>query len=83
MGMLTIGAFAKACRLSPKALRLYDELDLLRPARVDAQPPQPRHEPGLFQLGSRVVPVSGVRVDAGASPKVKVKRGVPVPRGGC
>ncbi|TPQ15533.1 MerR family transcriptional regulator [Streptomyces sporangiiformans] len=33
--MLTIGAFAKACRLSPKALRLYDELELLRPARVD------------------------------------------------
>ncbi|MFF7328907.1 MerR family transcriptional regulator [Streptomyces sp. NPDC008150] len=32
---LTIGAFAKACRLSPKALRLYDELDLLKPARVD------------------------------------------------
>ncbi|MGI5425590.1 MerR family transcriptional regulator [Streptomyces sp. CA-179760] len=35
MDMLTIGSFAKACRLSPKALRLYDELDLLRPARVD------------------------------------------------
>ncbi|MCK1821703.1 MerR family transcriptional regulator [Streptomyces sp. XM83C] len=34
-GMLTIGAFARACRLSPKALRLYDELELLRPARVD------------------------------------------------
>ncbi|GGP33626.1 MerR family transcriptional regulator [Streptomyces calvus] len=33
--MLTIGAFARACGLSPKALRLYDELDLLRPARVD------------------------------------------------
>ncbi|MGW5771616.1 MerR family transcriptional regulator [Streptomyces longwoodensis] len=33
--LLTIGAFAKATRLSPKALRLYDELDLLRPARVD------------------------------------------------
>ncbi|MET7472915.1 MerR family transcriptional regulator [Streptomyces sp. NPDC005648] len=33
--MLTIGAFAKASRLSPKALRLYDELNLLRPARVD------------------------------------------------
>ncbi|MEU7425211.1 MerR family transcriptional regulator [Streptomyces sp. NPDC040750] len=32
---LTIGAFAKASRLSPKALRLYDELALLRPARVD------------------------------------------------
>ncbi|MCH0565212.1 MULTISPECIES: MerR family transcriptional regulator [unclassified Streptomyces] len=36
MPTMTIGAFAKACRLSPKALRLYDELGLLRPARVDA-----------------------------------------------
>ncbi|WP_428957001.1 MerR family transcriptional regulator [Streptomyces sp. cg35] len=35
MGLLTIGAFAKACGLSPKALRLYDELGLLPPARVD------------------------------------------------
>lgn len=37
MEMLTIGAFANACRLSPKALRLYDELELLRPARVDPE----------------------------------------------
>ncbi|MFI9629359.1 protein phosphatase 2C domain-containing protein [Streptomyces sp. NPDC052042] len=35
MDLLTIGAFAKASRLSPKALRLYDELGLLTPARVD------------------------------------------------
>ncbi|WP_432173152.1 MerR family transcriptional regulator [Streptomyces sp. Tue6028] len=35
MGLLTIGAFSKASRLSPKALRLYDELGLLTPARVD------------------------------------------------
>lgn len=35
MGLLTIGTFAKASRLSPKALRLYDELGLLSPARVD------------------------------------------------
>ncbi|MFF8790259.1 MerR family transcriptional regulator [Streptomyces sp. NPDC015125] len=33
--LLSIGAFARACRLSPKALRLYDELGLLTPARVD------------------------------------------------
>jgi PPM family protein phosphatase len=33
---LTIGAFARASRLSPKALRLYDDLGLLPPARVDA-----------------------------------------------
>ncbi|QIQ03715.1 MerR family transcriptional regulator [Streptomyces liangshanensis] len=32
---LTIGAFARASRLSAKALRRYDELGLLRPARVD------------------------------------------------
>ncbi|MEU6392877.1 MerR family transcriptional regulator [Streptomyces sp. NPDC046939] len=35
MTLLTIGAFARASRLSPKALRLYDELGLLPPARVD------------------------------------------------
>jgi PPM family protein phosphatase len=35
MEFLTIGAFARASRLSPKALRLYDDLGLLRPARVD------------------------------------------------
>lgn len=35
MGWLTIGAFARASRLSPKALRLYDQLGLLLPAHVD------------------------------------------------
>jgi PPM family protein phosphatase len=33
--LLTIGAFARASRLSPKALRLYDSLGLLAPAHVD------------------------------------------------
>ncbi|MEV0446471.1 protein phosphatase 2C domain-containing protein [Streptomyces sp. NPDC050600] len=33
--MLTIGDFARASRLSAKALRRYDELGLLPPARVD------------------------------------------------
>ncbi|MEJ3656333.1 MerR family transcriptional regulator [Actinomycetes bacterium KLBMP 9759] len=35
MTLLTIGEFARLSRLSPKALRLYDELGLLRPAQVD------------------------------------------------
>ncbi|MYW01546.1 MerR family transcriptional regulator [Streptomyces sp. SID3343] len=35
MGLVTIGAFARASRLSAKALRLYDELGLLVPAYVD------------------------------------------------
>ncbi|MFG6196956.1 MerR family transcriptional regulator [Nonomuraea sp. JJY05] len=37
MRLLTIGAFARAARLSPKALRLYDQLGLLRPAAVDGE----------------------------------------------
>jgi DNA-binding transcriptional MerR regulator len=35
MSLVSIGEFAQASRLSPKALRLYDELGLLVPARVD------------------------------------------------
>ncbi|WP_435975516.1 MerR family transcriptional regulator [Streptomyces sp. Qhu_M48] len=35
MPLLTIGDFARASRLSAKALRRYDELGLLPPARVD------------------------------------------------
>jgi DNA-binding transcriptional MerR regulator len=35
MDLLTIGAFARLARLSPKALRLYDELRLLPPVHVD------------------------------------------------
>lgn len=35
VGLMSIGEFARHSRLSPKALRLYDELGLLEPARVD------------------------------------------------
>lgn len=35
MEEMSIGAFARASRLSPKALRIYDELGLLAPVRVD------------------------------------------------
>ena len=34
--LLSIGEFASATQLSPKALRLYDEQQLLLPARIDA-----------------------------------------------
>ena len=37
MSLLTIGAFARASRLSPKALRSYDRLGLLSPARIDPE----------------------------------------------
>lgn len=51
MELLTIGAFSRASRLSPKALRLYDSLGLLAPAYVDelsgyrAPPPGSWREP--------------------------------------
>jgi len=35
MDLMTIGTFAERTRLSPKALRLYDRLGLLPPARTD------------------------------------------------
>jgi DNA-binding transcriptional MerR regulator len=35
MELTSIGEFARRSGLSPKALRLYDRLGLLRPARVD------------------------------------------------
>ncbi|HEX4725495.1 MAG TPA: helix-turn-helix domain-containing protein [Pseudonocardiaceae bacterium] len=37
MSLLSIGEFARLSRLSPKALRLYDELGLLVPDQVDAE----------------------------------------------
>jgi DNA-binding transcriptional MerR regulator len=35
--LLAIGRFSRLCRLSVKALRLYDELGLLEPAQVDSE----------------------------------------------
>ncbi|MFJ6988464.1 MULTISPECIES: MerR family transcriptional regulator [unclassified Streptomyces] len=49
MELLTIGAFAKASRLSPKALRLYDELGLLTPARVDPVTGYRRYAPDQLE----------------------------------
>lgn len=47
--LLTIGAFARACRLSPKALRLYDELGLLTPERVDPHSGYRRYAPAQLE----------------------------------
>ncbi|WP_433087223.1 MerR family transcriptional regulator [Dactylosporangium sp. CA-052675] len=45
MELLTIGAFARAARLTPKALRLYDEVGLLTPAAVDPESGYRFYEP--------------------------------------
>lgn len=78
MGLLTIGAFAKASRLSPKALRLYDESGLLTPVRVDPvtgyrfyapeQLEQARLVAWLRRLGMPLARIRYVRtLDAGAA----------------
>lgn len=54
MELLTIGEFARASRLSAKALRLYDELGLLRPAVVDPLNGYRRYSPGQLET-ARVV----------------------------
>lgn len=47
--LLTIGAFARAAQLSPKALRHYDELGLLRPASVDGESGYRYYDPGQLE----------------------------------
>src|ERR1700744_4679481 len=46
---MSIGEFARRSRLSAKALRLYDELGLLRPARVDEDSGYRFYEPGQLR----------------------------------
>jgi protein phosphatase len=47
--LLTIGEFSRASRLSAKALRLYDELGLLRPVVVDPGNGYRRYAPGQLE----------------------------------
>ncbi|HUB40456.1 MAG TPA: MerR family transcriptional regulator [Streptosporangiaceae bacterium] len=46
---MTSGEFARASRLSPKALRLYDELGLLSPAEVDPVTGYRRYAPAQLE----------------------------------
>jgi protein phosphatase len=47
--LMTSGAFAQASGLSRKALRLYDELGLLHPARVDPETLYRFYDPGQLE----------------------------------
>ena len=49
MGLLTIGGFAEAAHLTPKALRLYDQLGLLPPAAVDPESGYRFYEPDQLE----------------------------------
>jgi hypothetical protein len=54
MRPVRIGEFARLSRLSPKALRRYDEPGLLRPARVDQYSGYRRYEAGQLDRARRV-----------------------------
>jgi PPM family protein phosphatase len=73
--VLTIGEFARASRLSPKALRLYDELRLLTPARVDPDSGYRLYEPGQLERARLVawlrrlgMPLARIRVVCDLAP---------------
>jgi DNA-binding transcriptional MerR regulator len=76
--LVSIGEFARLSRLSPKALRLYDELGLLPPGRVDpdsgyrwystAQLSQARLVAALRQIEMPLAEINAVlRLDSGAA----------------
>jgi DNA-binding transcriptional MerR regulator len=81
MDLMGIGEFARLSRLSPKALRLYDELGLLPPARVDldsgyrwyaaGQLDQARLVASLRQIG---VPLAQITVILGLDAQATAER---------
>ncbi len=75
MGLLTIGAFARAARLTPKALRLYDELGLLPPAAIDPESGYRLYDPGQLDRARLIarlrrigMPLAGIRTVCGLEP---------------
>ena len=64
MRLLSIGAFARATRLTPKALRLYDELGLLPPAFVDQASGYRFYDPAQLERARLAAPDAAAE-DAG------------------
>jgi PPM family protein phosphatase len=76
VGLLTIGAFARSARLSPKALRLYDELGLLPPAFVDPDTGYRFYDPTQLEQARLVawlrrlgMPLARIKVVCGLPPQ--------------
>jgi serine/threonine protein phosphatase PrpC len=73
--LITIGVFAVAARLTPKALRLYDDVGLLRPAAVDPESGYRLYDPNQLQQARLIarlrrigMPLAQVRVVCGLEP---------------
>jgi DNA-binding transcriptional MerR regulator len=81
VGLLTIGAFARAAGLTPKALRLYDELGLLPPAAVDAESGYRLYDPQqlpqarlIAELRRIDMPLAEIRTVGGLRPAPPLSR---------
>jgi len=59
---MSIGEFARRSRLSAKALRLYDELGLLPPARVDEDSGYRFYEPGQLRQARLIAALRQLQV---------------------
>jgi DNA-binding transcriptional MerR regulator len=57
--LLTIGEFAHQTRLTAKALRIYDEIGLLRPAGVDPATGHRRYRPGQVRRARLIAMLRG------------------------
>jgi len=57
--LLSIGEFARRARLTPKALRLYEQLGLLSPAVTDPATGYRRYRPGQVRTGQLISVLRG------------------------
>ena len=62
MDQMSIGEFARRSRLSAKALRLYDELGLLPPTRVDEDSGYRFYEPGQLEQARLIAALRQLQV---------------------
>jgi DNA-binding transcriptional MerR regulator len=62
VGQMSIGEFASRSRLSAKALRLYDELGLLPPARVDVDSGYRFYEPSQLEQARLIAALRQLQV---------------------
>jgi DNA-binding transcriptional MerR regulator len=81
MRQLSISEFSRQSRLSPKALRLYDELGLVQPARVDPDSGYRWYEPAQLDRARLVahlreigMPLAEVRAVVSADPVEAAQR---------
>ena len=75
MDQMSIGEFARDPRLSAKALRLYDELGLLAPARVDEGSGYRFYEPGQLKQARLIAALRQLQV-----PLAEIKAVLPLSR---